>query len=128
MTNTKELTPEEQRRQFQMEAHDPAPNKAQSPSEIDQRHYAPLHDALPNDASGYEWKRETGDIQSYRHDQTGGWLHIDTQGQFYDRQAQPVAKENALEHAGHVALAVNEVSQVQSIAKGTIGNDQGLSL
>jgi hypothetical protein len=83
---------------------------------------------LPNDASGYEWKRETGDIQSYRHDQTGGWLHIDTQGQFYDRQAQPVAKENALEHAGHVALAVNEVSQVQSIAKGTIGNDQGLSL
>ena len=32
MTNTKELTPEEQRRQFQQEAHDPATEKVQSPS------------------------------------------------------------------------------------------------
>ncbi|MHB1937468.1 MAG: MobF family relaxase [Acidobacteriaceae bacterium] len=128
MTNTKELTPEEQRRQFQQEAHDPAIDKAQSPSEIDQRHYAPLHNALPNDASGYEWKRETGDIQSYQHNQTGGWLHIDQQSQFYDRHAQPIAKEHALEHAGHLTLAVNEISQTQSIAKGTIGNDQGLNL
>ena len=92
MTNTKELTPEEQRRQFQQEAHDPATDKAQSPSEIDQRHYAPLHNALPNDASGYEWKRETGDIQSYQHNQTGGWLHIDQQSQFYDRHAQPISE------------------------------------
>jgi len=128
MTNTKELTPEEQRRQFQQEAHDPATDKAQSPSEIDQRHYAPLHNALPNDASGYEWKRETGDIQSYQHNQTGGWLHIDHQSQFYDRHAQPIAKEHALEHAGHLTLAVSEISQAQSIAKGTVGTDQGLSL
>jgi len=128
MTNTKELTPEEQRRQFQQEAHDPATDKAKSPSEIDQRHYAPLHNALPNDASGYEWKRETGDIQSYQHNQTGGWLHIDQQNQFYDRHAQPIAKEHALEHAGHLTLAVSEISQAQSIAKGTVGTDQGLSL
>jgi conjugative relaxase-like TrwC/TraI family protein len=128
MTNTKELNPEEQRRQFQQEAHDPATDKAQSPSEIDQRHYAPLHNALPNDASGYEWKRETGDIQSYQHNQTGGWLHIDQQSQFYDRHAQPIAKEHALEHAGHLTLAVSEISQAQSIAKGTVGTDQGLSL
>jgi len=128
MTNTKELTPEEQRRQFQQEPHEPAIDKAQSPSEIDQRHYAPLHNALPNDASGYEWKRETGDIQSYQHNQTGGWLHIDQQSQFYDRHAQPIAKEHALEHAGHLTLAVSEISQAQSIAKGTVGTDQGLSL
>jgi conjugative relaxase-like TrwC/TraI family protein len=128
MTNTKELTPEEQRRQFQQEAHHPATDKAQSPSEIDQRHYAPLHNALPNDASGYEWKRETGDIQSYQHNQSGGWLHIDQQSQFYDRHAQPIAKEHALEHAGHLTLAVSEISQAQSIAKGSVGNDQGLSL
>ena len=128
MTNTKELNPEEQRRQFQPEAHEPATDKAQSPSEIDQRHYAPLHNALPNDASGYEWKRETGDIQSYQHNQTGGWLHIDQQSQFYDRHAQPIAKEHALEHAGHLTLAVSEISQAQSIAKGTVGTDQGLSL
>ena len=128
MTNTKELTPEEQRRQFQQEAHHPATDKVQTPSEIDQRHYAPLHNALPNDASGYEWKRETGDIQSYQHNQTGGWLHIDQQNQFYDRHAQPIAKEHALEHAGHLTLAVSEISQAQSIAKGTVGTDQGLSL
>jgi conjugative relaxase-like TrwC/TraI family protein len=128
MTNTKELTPEEQRRQFQQETHDPAIDKAQLPSEIDQRHYAPLHNALPNDASGYEWKRETGDIQSYQHNQTGGWLHIDQQSQFYDRHAHPIAKEHALEHAGHLTLAVSEISQAQSIAKGTVGTDQGLSL
>jgi hypothetical protein len=102
--------------------------KVQSTAEIDHRHYAPLHNALPTDASGYEWKRETADIQSYQHNRTGGWLHIDTQGLFYDRQAQPIAKENALEHAGHVALAVNEISQAQSVAKGTVGTDHGLSL
>jgi len=83
---------------------------------------------LPNDASGYEWKRETGDIQSYQHNQTGGWLHIDQQSQFYDRHAQPISKEHALEHAGHLSLAVSEISQAQSIAKGTVGTDQGLSL
>ena len=83
---------------------------------------------LPNDASGYEWKRETGDIQSYQHSQTAGWLHIDQQSQFYDRQAQPIPKENALEHAGHLAVAVNEISQAQSVAKGTVGTDRGLSL
>jgi hypothetical protein len=128
MTNTKELTPEEQRRQFQQEAHNPATEKAQSPSEIEQRHYAPLHNALPNDASSYEWKRETGDIQSYQHNQTRGWLHIDQQSQFYDRHAQPIAKEHALEHAGHLALAVSEISQAQSLTKGSVGTDQGLSL
>ena len=128
MTNTKELTPEEQRRQFQHEAHDPATDKVQSPSEIDQRHYTPIHSALPNEAAGYEWKRETGDIQSYQHNQTAGWLHIDPQGQFYDRHAQPITKEHALEHAGHLTLAVNEISQAQALAKSGVGTDQGLSL
>jgi conjugative relaxase-like TrwC/TraI family protein len=128
MTNTKELTPEEQRRQFHQEAHDPAADKVLAPAEIDQRHYAPIHNALPNEASGYEWRRETGDIQSYQHNQTGGWLHIDQRSQFYDRHAQPIAKEHALEHAGHLTLPVNEISQAQAIAKGAVGTDQGLSL
>jgi len=65
MTNTKELTPEEQRRQFQQEAHDPTTDKAQSRSDIDH------------------------------------------QGQFYDRHAQPIAKEHALEQAGRLTLAVS---------------------
>jgi hypothetical protein len=128
MTNTKELTPEEQRRQFQQEGHDPATNKAASPSEVDQRHYAPIQTALPNEAAGYEWKRETGDIQSYQHNQTAGWLHMDPQGQFYDRNAQPISREQALEHASHLTVAVNEISQAQSLTKASAGNDQGLSL
>jgi G:T-mismatch repair DNA endonuclease (very short patch repair protein) len=41
------------------------------------RHYAPIEAALPRETEGYEWKREKGDIESYKHDQTGGWLHID---------------------------------------------------
>jgi hypothetical protein len=61
----------------------------------------------------------------YQHNQTSGWLHIDPQGQFYDRHAQPITKDHALEHAGHLTLAVNEISQAQTTAKGT---DQGLSL
>ena len=125
MTNTREQNPEEQRRQSQSELRT---TLAVAISEADQRHYAPLHAALPNETGGYEWKRETGDIQSYQHNQTGGWLHIDQQSQFYDRHAQPIAKEHALEHAGHLTLAVSEISQAQSIAKGTVGTDQGLSL
>jgi glucan-binding YG repeat protein len=128
MTNTREQTQEEQRRQFQHEAQNPANDKTQAQSEIDLRHYAPIHTALPNEASGYDWKRETGDIQSYQHNDRGGWLHIDPHQQFYDRHAQPIAKEHALEQAGHVTLAINEVSQAQSIPKGSVGNDQGLSL
>jgi len=67
-------------------------------------------------------------MQRYQHNQTGGWLHIDQQSQFYDRHAQPIAKEHALEHAGHLTLAVSEISQAQSLAKGSVGTDQGLSL
>jgi hypothetical protein len=92
------------------------------------RHYAPIEAAMPNETAGYEWKRETGEIESYKHDQTGGWLHIDPQSNFYDREAQPITREYALEHAGHPTLSVSEISQTQPIAKGTDGIDQGLSL
>ena len=127
MTNAREQSPEEQRRQSQDEL-TPVAVTLQAITETDQRHYAPLQVALPNENAGYEWRRETGDIQSYQHNESSGWLHIDPQGQFYDRHAQPIAKEHALEHAGHLTLAVSEISQAQSIAKGTVGTDQGLSL
>jgi conjugative relaxase-like TrwC/TraI family protein len=102
MTNTREQTQEEQRRQFQHEAQNPANEKTQAQTEIDLRHYAPIQTALPNEASAYDWKRETGDIQSYQHNERGGWLHIDRQGQFYDRQAQPISRDVALEQSGIV--------------------------
>lgn len=128
MTNTKEQTPEQQRRQSQHEAHTPE-DKVPSPAEIDLRHYAPIQTALPNEAIGYEWKRETGDIQSYQHNQSGGWLHIDPQGQFHDRQAQPISREHALDYAGHTAThSINNNAQAHSFGKVDTRNDQGLSL
>ena len=98
-------------------------------TEIDLRHYAPIQAALPSEYAGYEWKRETGDIQSYQHNQTSGWLHIDPKGQFYDRQAQPLARELALENAAHPqGHKVSDPALAQSLAKATNVNDQGLSL
>jgi hypothetical protein len=128
MTNTKEQTPEEQRRQFPQETQNPANDKVQAPTEIDLRHYAPIQTALSTEATGYDWKRETGDIQSYQHTERGGWLHIDPQGQFYDRQAQPISRDVALQHASHsVDLSLTQSSQVQPTAVSS-NNEQGFSL
>jgi ATP-dependent exoDNAse (exonuclease V) alpha subunit len=126
MTNTREQSQEEQRRQFQHEAQNPANNNTQAQSEIDLRHYAPIQTALPNEASGYDWKRETGDIQSYQHNERGGWLHIDPQGQFYDRQAAPISREMALDHAGHLNSGLG-IDNAQELAK-PLSSDQGFSL
>ena len=126
MTNSNEQTPEEQKRPESELT--PVAITLQAITETDQRHYAPIQTALPNEATGYEWKRETGDIQSYQHNERGGWLHIDPQGQFYDRHAQPIERDHALEHAAHVGHGVNEVSQSPAIGKDPVGADQGLSL
>jgi hypothetical protein len=85
---------------------------------------------LPKETEGYEWKRETGDIESYKHDQTGGWLHIDPQSNFYDREAQPISRENALEHAVHEpSHSFSDNSVVQSNNNSDKNNtDQGMSL
>ncbi len=75
--------------------------------------------------TAYDWKRETGEIQSYQHNQTNGWLHIDPQGQFYDRQAQPISREVALDYATHSTNpSLTQTSQVQ-LAPDNHSNDQG---
>ena len=54
-------------------------------------------------------------------------MHIDPQGQFYDRQAQPITREAALEQAGQFsAHSLGDNAQVQSGCKDT--TDLGLSL
>jgi conjugative relaxase-like TrwC/TraI family protein len=65
------------------------------------RQYGPIETALQTEAHGYKWQRETEGIHSYQHPESHRWLHIDTQGQFFDRHAQPTTRENALEQAGH---------------------------
>ena len=91
------------------------------------RHYTPIETALRSEAKGYDWKHENAGIQSYQHNHTGGWLHIDTQGQFFDRQAQPVSKEIALEHARH-SPAHSLAENSQSLTSSGSNNGQGISL
>jgi conjugative relaxase-like TrwC/TraI family protein len=128
MTNTREQTQEEERRQFQHEAQNPVNDKTQPQNEIDLRHYAPIHTALPNDATGYDWKRETGDIQSYQHVESRAWLHIDSQGQFYDRQAHPISRETALSNANDLSTQAIGTGQAIPDKSATANNDLGLSI
>jgi flagellar biosynthesis GTPase FlhF len=128
MTNSREHSQEELRRQTLAETTIHAPENISTAADIEHRHNAPIQAALPKEASDYEWKRETGEVQSYQHNHAGSWLHIDPQGQFYDRQAQPITRETALEQAGHTsAHSMGDNAQVQS-GSGNNNNDQGISL
>ena len=127
MTNSREHSQEELRRQILAETNIRAPESISATADIEHRHNAPIQTALPNEASDYSWKRETGDVQSYQHNHAGSWLHIDSQGQFYDRQAQPITRETALEQAGNTpARSLGDNAQMQSGSKDT--TDLGLSL
>ena len=127
MTNSREHSQEELRRQILAEANTHAPEKISTIADAEHRHNAPIQTALPNEAADYEWKRETGEVQSYQHNHAGSWLHIDPQGQFYDRQAQPITRETALEQAGQSsAHSLGDKAQVLSGSKDT--TDLGLSL
>jgi conjugative relaxase-like TrwC/TraI family protein len=128
MTNSREHPQDDLRREPPTEAMVSLSEVIRHEAEVDARHYAPIEAALPKETEGYEWKRETGDIESYKHDQTGGWLHIDPQTNFYDREAQPISRENALEHAAHEPFhSVSENAVVTSNNADT-NNDQGISL
>jgi hypothetical protein len=127
MTNSREHSQEELRRQILAETITHAPENINPTADIELRHNAPIQTALPNEASDYEWKRETGEVQSYQHTHAGSWLHIDPQGQFYDRQAQPITREAALEQADQSsAHSLGDKAQVQSGSKDI--PDLGLSL
>lgn len=129
MTNSREHPQEELRREPPTAAMVSLPEIIRHEAEVDSCHYAPIESALPNETSGYVWKRETGDIQSYQHNQTGGWLHIDPQSQFYDRQIQPITRESAFEHAGHVpGQSANGNAQILPGNKPNNSHDQGLSI
>jgi hypothetical protein len=126
MTNSREYPLNDLSREQPTDAMASIPEIVRLKTDVDIRHYAPIEAALPNETSGYEWRRETGGIQSYRDGNTGGWLHIDPQTNFYDREAQPTSRESALEHAGH--------SGIQSVNDNSIGqspksdhNDQAIS-
>ena len=92
------------------------------------RQYAPIETALPTEAQVYKWQRETDGIHSYQHPETHRWLHIDSQGQFFDRHAQPITRENALEQAGH-SPRQSIVGNAQSLTGSGLNlNGHGISL
>ncbi len=92
------------------------------------RQYGPIETALPTESQVYQWQRETDGIHSYQHHETHRWLHIDTQGQFFDRHAQPITRENALEQAGH-SLTQSVAENAQSpTGSGLNLNSHGISL
>ncbi|RXH55427.1 MobF family relaxase [Granulicella sibirica] len=128
MPNTREHPQDDLRREPPTETMVPLPEIIRHEAEVDTRHYAPIEAALPKETEGYEWKRETGDIESYKHDQTGGWLHIDPQGNFYDRQAQPISRQNALEHAAHEPSHSVADNAIVSPNRADKNDDQGISL
>jgi hypothetical protein len=127
MNNSREHSQEELRRQIVAETTSRAPENSSTAADIEHRHNAPIQTALPKEAADYAWKRETGEVQSYQHNQVGSWLHIDPQGQFYDRQAQPITREAALDQAGLATThSTGDKTQIQSVSKDT--TDLGLSL
>jgi len=127
MNNSREHSQEELRRQTLTATTIHTPENLSTTADIEHRHNAPIQAALPKEASEYEWKRETGEVQSYQHNHAGSWLHIDPQGQFYDRQAQPITRETALEQAGQSpAHSIGGNAEVLRGSKDTA--DLGLSL
>src|SRR3984885_9277349 len=92
------------------------------------RQYGPIETALPTEAHIYKWQRETDGIHCYQHPETHRWLHIDTHGQFFDRHAQPITRDNALEQAGH-SLTQSVAENAQSpTGSGLNLNAHGISL
>ena len=108
--------------------------RSQQPEELFQRQRGPIEKALtPQEGQDFTWKRSYGEIQTYEHDRTHGRVHIDPQGQFYDRHAQPITREAALDHAlgqhHHHAHHGNGNDLGSSVSKGREqDHGQGISL
>jgi hypothetical protein len=75
-----------------------------------QDHTATLRAALePSEIAQFQWKAETGTIQTYEHMETARNIHIDAHtGQFYDQSRTPITKEAALQYATTVRQEIEQ--------------------
>ncbi len=66
-----------------------------------QRRWNPLNQALPeHEAKQFHWQQESGTIQSYKHVQTGRYIHIDGQdGTFHNQNREAITAKQALDFA-----------------------------
>jgi hypothetical protein len=114
--------PEQQASISDLAAWNASVTKANTPGELarqreELRHYEPL--ALAANASvspsqlreNYQWVAETGDIQSYRNQETGRHLHIDAEGNFYTQKGQAISRETAFAHASAPSLEQSRPEQ-----------------
>ena len=71
------------------------------PTPADRARWDPLLHAVPVEvADTFQWVGANGSVQSYRHESTLQYLHVDgPTGQFYDRDKNPLSRDAALERA-----------------------------
>lgn len=100
------------------------------PTAEERRHWEPLVQSIGIEhAEPFAWRKEHAEIQSYRNDQNPGWLHIDAHGQFFDRNAQPIAAQAALEPFGLSTAITRGNEQSAGINKdGPTDSGYGISL
>ena len=93
------------------------------PSLRDVAHWEPAINALgASQSDSLFWRREHGDIQSYQQSaEPRGWLHIDSAGQFFDRSAQAITREQALSPLGLTTAGAfaQARSQAEDVSKQT---------
>ena len=65
------------------------------------RRWTPLNNALPeHEAKHFHWQQESGTMQSYKHTQTGRYIHIDGQaGTFHNQNREQITAKQALDYA-----------------------------
>jgi hypothetical protein len=111
-----------------MQQHNELRPEQQSPVTPEQAEHNRQYGRIETEAQGYMWQRETDGIHSYQHPETHRWIHIDSQGQFFDRHAQPITREKALEQAGH-SLTQSVAANTQSpTGNGLNLNSHGITL
>jgi hypothetical protein len=71
------------------------------PTPAERQHWEPLVQAVPLEvADAFTWTGANGTVQSYQHESTQNYLHIDgPSGQFYDRDKNAISPEVALDRA-----------------------------
>lgn len=93
------------------------------PSLKDVVHWEPAISVLgASQSDSLLWREEHGDIQSYqKFVGPRGWLHIDSAGQFFNRNARAITSEQALSSLGFTAMENlgQERGQRQNVSKQT---------
>src|SRR5258708_16701974 len=71
------------------------------PTAADRARWEPLMQAVPVEvADSFQWTGSNGTVQSYRHESTHQYLHVDgPTGHFYDRDKNPLSRKPPLDRA-----------------------------